>query len=136
MPATQVEPEGFRQGINVRIGEERTADLGAGIGDSRTVFIEEVLLRFPVSVTGVAGVVDACQICGGVVVCKGVALLVVNGDDLFIAGGRSGFCGKLLAATQQSVDVGTGIGHLMEFHIEKKSFPGKNPIVLVSSYHE
>ena len=106
------------------VGEERAADLHAGVGDSRAVGVKEILLGFPVGVTGVAGVVDVGQVGGRGVIGKGAALLIVGLDNGFVAVSGSSLGGQLLALGQQSVDVGAGIGHLTEFHREK-SFPGR-----------
>jgi len=106
------------------VGQKRPADLDAGILHGGAVGVEEVLLGLPIGVAGVAGVVDVCQIGGGVVVGKGAALLVVGLDQFFAGSGRGGLGGQLFAAGQQRVDVRAGIGHLTEFHREK-SFPGR-----------
>ena len=100
------------------------ADLHAGVGHGGAVGIKEVLLSLPVSVAGVAGVVDVGEVGRRVVVGEGAALLVVNLHKGLAAVGGCGFCRQLLAAGQQCVDVGAGIGHLTEFHREK-SFPGR-----------
>ena len=56
------------------------ADLHAGVGHGGAVGIKEVLLGLPVSIAGVAGVVDVGEVRGGVVLCKGFALLIVEPD--------------------------------------------------------
>jgi len=61
----------------MRVRKESAADLHAGVGHSGAVGIKEVLLGLPVSVAGVAGVVDVGKVRGGVVLCKGFALLIV-----------------------------------------------------------
>ena len=104
------------------IGEEGAADLDAGVLHGGAVGVKEVLLGFPVGIAGVAGVVDAGQIGGGVVVGKGEALLIVSLDQLLAGSGRSSLCGQLLAAGKQRVDAGAGIGHLAEFHRRIRPF--------------
>ena len=111
------------------VGEERAADLHAGVGDSRTVGVKEILLGFPVGVTGVAGVVDVGQVGGRGVIGKGAALLIVGLDNGFVAVSGSSLGGQLLALGQQSVDVGAGIGHLIEFHRERTFLSHVSPIL-------
>ena len=104
------------------VGQKRPADLDAGILHGGAVGVEEVLLSLPIGVAGVAGVVDACQIGGGVVVGKGAALLVVGLDQFFAGSGRGGLGGQLFAAGQQRVNVGAGVVHLAEFHRRIRPF--------------
>ena len=121
--------QSFGQGVHMGVGEERAADLHAGVGDSRTVGVKEILLGFPVGVTGVAGVVDVGQVGGRGVIGKGAALLIVGLDNGFVAVSGSSLGGQLLALGQQSVDVGAGIGHLIEFHRERPFLSHVSPIL-------
>ena len=59
---------------------------------------------------------DACQLCGGAVIGKGAALLVVNIHQLLAAGGPGGLGGQRLALAQQGINVRAGITHFAEFH--------------------
>ena len=110
--------EGLGQGVQMGIGEEGAADLDAGVGHCRAVGVKEVLLSFPAGVAGVAGVVDVGKVRGGVVLCKGFALLVVEPDKSIAVWCGSGLCGQLFAPGQQGTDVRAGIGHFVEFHWE------------------
>ena len=105
MPATQVVPQSFGQGVHMGVGEERAADLHAGVGDSRTVGVEEVLLGFPVGVAGVAGVVDVGQVGGRGVIGKGAALLIVGLDNGFVAVSGSSLGGQLLCTRASSASM-------------------------------
>ena len=110
--------EGLGQGIYMGVGKESAADLDAGVGHSRAVGVKEILFGLPVGVAGVAGVVDIGEVRSGSVVGKSAALLVIGLHKGLAAVGGCGFCRQLLAAGQQCVDVGAGIGHLTEFHRE------------------
>ena len=98
------------------VGQKCPADLHPCVLHGGTVGIKEILLGLPISVTGVAGVVDACQLCGGVVIGKGAALLVVNIHQLLAAGCPGGLGGQGLALAQQGINVRAGITHFAEFH--------------------
>ena len=110
--------EFFGQGIHMGICQKCPADLHAGVGHGGAVGIKEVLLSLPVFIAGVAGVVDVGKVCGGVVLCKGFALLIVEPDKGIAVRCGSGLCGQLLAPGQQGTDVRAGIGHFVEFHRE------------------
>ncbi len=111
--------ESLGQGVHMGVGQESTADLNTGICHGGAVGVEKVLLGFPVGIAGVAGVVDVGEVGSGVVVGKCTALLVIGLHKGLAAVGSGSFGGQLLAAGQQRVDVGAGIGHLTEFHREK-----------------
>ena len=110
--------EFFGQGIHMGICQKCPADLHAGVGHGGAVGIKEVLLGLPVSVAGIAGVVDVGEVRGGVVLCKGFALLIVEPDKGIAVRCGSGLCGQLPASGQQGIDVRAGIGHFVEFHRE------------------
>ena len=108
--------KGFGQRVHMGVGQKCPADLHPCVLHGGTVGIKEILLGLPISVTGVAGVVDACQLCGGAVIGKGAALLVVNIHQLLAAGCPGGLCGQRLALAQQGINVRAGITHFAEFH--------------------
>ena len=110
--------EFFGQGIHMRVRKESAADLYAGVGHGGAVGIKEVLLSLPVFIAGVAGVVDVGKVRGGVVLCKGFALLIIEPDKGIAVRCGSGLCGQLFAPGQQGTDVRAGIGHFVEFHWE------------------
>ena len=110
--------KGFGQRIHMGVGQKCPADLHPCVFHGGTVGIKEVLLSLPVFIAGVAGVVDVGKVRGGVVLCKGFALLVVEPDKGIAVRCGSGLCGQLFAPGQQGTDVRAGIGHFVEFHRE------------------
>ena len=102
----------------MRVRKESAADLHAGVGHGGAVGIKEVLLSLPVFIAGVAGVVDVGKVRGGVVLCKGFALLIVEPDKGIAVRCGSGLCSQLFAPGQQGTDVRAGISHFVEFHRE------------------
>ena len=108
----------LRQGVHMGVRQEGPADLYLGIGHSGAVGVKEILFSLPRSVAGVAGVVDVGKVRGGVVLCKGFALFIVEPDKGIAVRCGSGLCGQLFAPGQQGTDVRAGIGHFVEFHRE------------------